>query len=137
MGLCGQAILSLIFTWDKILEINWKRRREAEENLDEPVEGANVTVRELKGINSVVRMFLSVVEIPLFGGAVIAILSFGEANFFSKQVAFQTEPMAAVGMISQPVMSTTLKLNRSVGTYCRYSNCGLRLTVSSLVQGRG
>jgi hypothetical protein len=92
-----QAILSLIFTWDKILEINWKRRRE-EENLNEPVEGANVTVGELKGINSVVRMFLSVIEIPLYGGAVIAILSIGEANFFSKQVSYQTEPMQAIGM---------------------------------------
>ncbi|KAH3977655.1 hypothetical protein HBH70_106560 [Parastagonospora nodorum] len=106
-GFCIPAILSLIFTWDKILEINWKRRREAEENLDEPVEGANVTVRELKGINSVVRMFLSVVEIPLFGGAVIAILSFGEANFFSQQVAYQTEPMAAVGQWA-PIAGTVI-----------------------------
>jgi hypothetical protein len=90
--------LSLIFTWDKILEINWKRRERREENLNEPVEGANVTVGELKGINSVVRMFLGVVEIPLFGGAVIAILSIGEANFFSPQVSYQTEPMQAIGM---------------------------------------
>jgi hypothetical protein len=91
--------LSLIFTWDKILEINWNRRREAEEaNLNEPIEGANVTVGEMKGINSVVRMFLSVIEIPVFGGAVTAILSFGEANFFSRQVSYQTEPMAAIGM---------------------------------------
>jgi hypothetical protein len=90
--------LSLIFTWDKILEINWKRRR-LEENLNETVEGANVTVGELKGINSVVRMFLSVIEIPLYGGAVIAILSIGEANFFSRQVSYQTEPMQAIGML--------------------------------------
>jgi hypothetical protein len=91
-----QAILSLIFTWDKILEINWKRRR-PEENLNEAVEGANVTVGELKGINSVVRMFLSVIEVPVFGGAVIAILCIGEANFFSRQVLYQTEPMASIG----------------------------------------
>jgi len=89
--------LSLIFTFDKILEINWKRRRQAE-NLDEPVEGANVTVGELKGINSVVRMFLSVVEVPVFGGAVVAILVIGEVNFFSRQVMYQTEPMASIGM---------------------------------------
>jgi hypothetical protein len=93
--------LSLIFTWDKILEINWKRRRDESlsENLNETVEGANVTVGELKGINSVVRMFLSVIEIPLYGGAVIAILSIGEANFFSRQVSYQTEPMQAIGML--------------------------------------
>lgn len=95
-GFCIPAILSLIFTWDKILEINWKRRREAED-LNEPVEGANVTVGELKGINYVVRRFLSVVEVPLFGGAVIAILIIGEANFFSEQVSYQTEPIASVG----------------------------------------
>ena len=89
--------MSLIFTWDKILEINWKRRRQAD-NLDEPVEGANVTVGELKGINSVVRMFLSVVEVPVFGGAVVAILVIGEVNFFSRQVMYQTEPMASIGM---------------------------------------
>jgi hypothetical protein len=96
----------LIFTWDKILEINWKRRREAE-NLNEPVEGANVTVGELKGINSVVRMFLSVVEIPVFGGAVTATLAFGEANFFSPQVRWQTEPMASIGMCCQPSNANT------------------------------
>jgi hypothetical protein len=95
-GFCIPAILSLVFTWDKILEINWKKRRQAE-NLDEPVEGANVTVGEMKGINSVVRMFLSVVEIPVFGGAVIAILGIGEANFFSRQIMYQTEPMASIG----------------------------------------
>lgn len=87
----------MVFTWDKILEINWKRRQQQEENLDEPVEGANVTVGELKGINSVVRMFLSVVEVPVFGGAVIAILAVGEANFFSRPVMYQTEPMASIG----------------------------------------
>jgi hypothetical protein len=43
-------------------------------------------------------MFLSVVEIPLYGGAAIAILSIGEANFFSQQVSYQTEPMQAIGM---------------------------------------
>lgn len=96
-GLCIPAILSLIFTWDKILEINWKRRRQAEEDLNVPVEGANVTVGELKGINNVVRTFLSVVEVPLFGGAVTAILIIGEVNFFSKQVRYQNEPITSVG----------------------------------------
>ncbi|KAH7390916.1 hypothetical protein DE146DRAFT_618728 [Phaeosphaeria sp. MPI-PUGE-AT-0046c] len=105
-GFCIPAILSLIFTWDKILEINWKRRRQ-EEDLNEPVEGANVTVGELKGINYVVRTFLSVVEVPLFGGAVIAILVIGEANFFSKQVSYQTEPIESVGQWG-PIVGTVL-----------------------------
>ncbi|KAF2820648.1 hypothetical protein CC86DRAFT_304548 [Ophiobolus disseminans] len=105
-GFCIPAVLSLVFTWDKILEINWKRQRE-EQNLDEPVEGANVTVGELRGINSVVRMFLSVIEVPVFGGAVIAILGIGEANFFSRQVMYQTEPMASIGQWA-PIAGTVL-----------------------------
>lgn len=95
-GFCIPAILGLIFTWDKILEINWKRRREAE-RLDEQVSGANITVGEMKGINNVVRVFLSVIEIPLFGGVILTIIGVGEANFFSSQVRYDTEPMASIG----------------------------------------
>lgn len=96
-GVCIPAILSLIFTWDKILEINWKNRREPE-RLDERIEGVNITRGEIKGINNKVRLFLSVIEMPLFGGAVVAILIAGELNFFSEQLMFQTEPMASIGM---------------------------------------
>lgn len=96
-GVCIPAILSLIFTWDKILEINWKKRSKPE-RLDEAVEGVNITRGEMKGINDKVTLFLSVIEIPLFGGAVIAILIAGELNFFSKQLRYQTEPMASIGM---------------------------------------
>ena len=95
-GFCIPAILSLIFTWDKILEINWKSRRHGEQ-LDHQIEGANITVRELKGINLVVRKFLSVIEVPLFGGVILTIIGIGEANFFSSQVIYQTEPMASIG----------------------------------------
>ena len=96
-GVCIPAILSLIFTWDKILAINWKKRSDPERP-DELIEGANITLREIRGINEKVRLFLTVIEIPLFGGAVIAILIAGELNFFSKQLMFQTEPMASIGM---------------------------------------
>ena len=95
-GVCIPAILSLIFTWDKILEINWKRRR-ASERPEDYIEGVNITHGEIKGINDKVRLFLSVIEIPLFGGAVVAILIAGELNFFSKQLMYQTEPMASIG----------------------------------------
>lgn len=95
-GVCIPAILSLIFTWDKILEINWKKRSE-EEQPDQLIEGVNITPREIKGINEKVRLFLTVIEIPLFGGAVIAILIAGELNFFSQQLMYQTEPMASIG----------------------------------------
>jgi hypothetical protein len=95
-GFCIPAILSLIFTWDKVLEINWRRRRPVEE-LDARIDGANITVRELKGINNVVRMFLSVLEIPLFGGVILTLIGIGEANFFSSQMLHMTEPMASIG----------------------------------------
>ncbi|KAF3048993.1 hypothetical protein E8E11_009863 [Didymella keratinophila] len=105
-GVCIPAILSLIFTWDKILEINWKKRSEPEQP-DELIEGVNITQGEIKTINDRVRLFLSVIEIPLFGGAVVAILIAGELNFFSKQLMFQTEPMASIGQWS-PIAGTLL-----------------------------
>ena len=95
-GFCIPAILSLIFTLDKVLEINWKRRRDTE-RLDDRIEGANITVREMKGINNVVRLFLSVIEIPLFGGVILTIIGIGEANFFSAQIRYDTEPMGSIG----------------------------------------
>jgi hypothetical protein len=97
-GICIPAILSLLFTADKILDINWKRRRGTPQPEDQ-VEGGNITVRELNNINTVVTKFLSVVEIPVFGGAVLAILIMGEINFFSTQLMFQTEPMASIGKL--------------------------------------
>jgi hypothetical protein len=98
---CLPAILSLIFTWDKIVEINWKRRfgnADEEEQLDEPIEGTNgATPGKMRSVNEMVRQFLSVIEIPLFGGAVLAILCIGEINFFSTQVMYQTERVASIG----------------------------------------
>lgn len=105
-GFCIPAILSLIFTWDKILEINWKRQRE-DERLNERIEGANITVGEMRGINKVVRLFLSVVEIPLFGGVILTIIGIGEANFFSPQVNYDTEPMGSIGKWNAPHKITT------------------------------
>lgn len=98
-GFCIPAILGLIFTWDKILEINWKRRR-SPERLEDQIDGANMTVGELRGINNVVRKFLRVIEIPLFGGVIVALLGIGEANFFSPQVRYDMEPMASIGIIT-------------------------------------
>ena len=99
-GFCIPAILSLFFTLDKILDVNWKRRRPTE-RLNDQIEGVNMTVGELKGINEVVRKFLGVIEIPLFGGVIIAIIGIGEANFFSPQVLYQTEPMASIGTLNE------------------------------------
>ena len=98
---CIPAILSLVSMWDKILEINWKNRSgagHADERNDELIEGTNgATIGNMKRVNNVVRVLLSVVEIPLFYGAVLAILIIGERNFFSSQVMYQTEPIVSIG----------------------------------------
>ena len=99
---CIPAILSLISMWDKILEINWKKNRigggHADEQNDEVIEGTNgATIGNMKRVNNVIRHLLSVVEIPVLYGAVLAILIIGERNFFSSQVKYQTEPIASIG----------------------------------------
>jgi hypothetical protein len=98
---CIPAILSLISMWNKILEINWKTRfgnKDEDERINQPIEGTNgATLGKMKGINSLIKMFLSAVEIPLFSAAVLAILIIGERNFFSTQVWYQTEPIASIG----------------------------------------
>lgn len=63
-------------------------------------EGTNgATVESMKGVNSLIRRFLSVVEVPVFGAAVLAILIMGEMNFFTTQVRYQTEPIASIGKL--------------------------------------
>jgi len=98
---CIPAILSLVSMWNKILEINWKTRfgdRDADQPVDEPIEGTNgATIAKMKSVNAMVRQFLSAIEIPVFGAAVLAILIIGERNFRSKPVGYQTEPLASVG----------------------------------------
>lgn len=99
-GVCIPAILSLIFTWDKILKMNWMIRLEHQQS-NEQTDAIKLDPDQIKGINNKVTQFLSVIEIPLFGGAVLAILIAGEINFFSDQLLYQTEPMASIGMLSR------------------------------------
>lgn len=99
-GCCVPAILSLVFMWNKILEINWKARfGDPDEELgNEPISGTNgATVEKMNGVNAMIRSFLSAVEVPVFGAAILALLIIGERNFFSHQVFYQTEPLASVG----------------------------------------
>lgn len=97
---CVHAILWLVSMMDKILEINWKSRFGMEdEHLDEPIEGTNgATKGDMKSVNDKIKFFFSVVAVPVFGGAGLAILIIGERNFFSPQVAYEIEPLASVGM---------------------------------------
>lgn len=98
---CIPAILSLVSMWNKILDINWKKRfggGDDGDRIDEPIEGTNgATLGMMKGVNAFVRFLLDAVEIPVFGAAVLAILIIGERNFFSTQVRYQTEPIDSIG----------------------------------------
>ncbi|QSZ32101.1 hypothetical protein DSL72_001670 [Monilinia vaccinii-corymbosi] len=106
---CIPAILSLVSMWNKIRETNWNNRfGRNEEPIDAPIEGTNnATVGKMKEVNSLIRFFLSAIEVPVFVGAVLAILILGERNFFSKQVAYQTEPIASIGQWA-PIVGTGL-----------------------------
>jgi hypothetical protein len=98
---CVPAILSLVSMWNKILKINWRTRfgdKEGSENTDRIIEGTNgATDEKMKRVNGMIRLFMSAVEIPVFGAAVFTILLCGERNFFSVQVSYQTEPIASIG----------------------------------------
>ncbi|KAI8953040.1 hypothetical protein F4801DRAFT_588644 [Xylaria longipes] len=102
-------ILTLIFTWEKILEINWKRKFAREEvNNNEPIEGTNgATPKMITVINGAIWTFLSSIQIPIFSGIVIVLLVIGELNFWSPQVIYQTEPFTSVGQWSN-VVATSL-----------------------------
>jgi hypothetical protein len=94
---CIPAILSMIFMCFKILDIIYKTQNQDGE-VDAPIEGTNgATKAKMRGVEGMVRLFLSVIEIPLFSAAVLAILAIGEINFFSSAVRYQTEPMASIG----------------------------------------
>ncbi|KAK4654404.1 hypothetical protein QC762_404030 [Podospora pseudocomata] len=102
---CIPAILSMVSMWDKILKVNWQERF-GETYLDQPETGTNgATPERMNKVNNIIRGFLSVVEIPVFGAAVIAILVVGELNFWSGPVNWQTEPMANVGQWAPIVAS--------------------------------
>jgi hypothetical protein len=102
---CIPAILSLVSTWIKILEKNWEKLARGDrknENPDEqPIKGTNgATPVQMTGIAKRLRGWLTLIEIPVFAVAVLAILVKGEMNFFSEPVKYQTEPIASVGKSS-------------------------------------
>jgi hypothetical protein len=95
---CIPAILSLVSMWNKILEINWKKRwgnRNGNQEIDQLIDGTNgATIGKMKSVNDRIKAFLSVVEIPLSGTAVLAILIIGEMNFSSEPVWWQVSSHA-------------------------------------------
>ncbi|KAI1764388.1 hypothetical protein GGR53DRAFT_322150 [Hypoxylon sp. FL1150] len=104
---CIPAVLSLASMWNKILEINWKSKfgRRDEDQLIEGTNGA--TVQGMSRVNTMIRLFLSTLEVPLFSGTVLAILIVGEMNLFSPEVSYQTEPITSIGQWA-PIVGTGL-----------------------------
>ncbi|TVY82447.1 hypothetical protein LSUE1_G004250 [Lachnellula suecica] len=114
---CIPAILSLVSMWNKILEINWKSRFGGGDGQDELIEGTNgATVQRMKGINALMRSFLSTVEVPVFGAAVLAILILGERNFFTNPTYYQTEPIASIGQWA-PIVGAGLAVLGSLSLF--------------------
>lgn len=118
---------------EKVFKNNWISRfgtRADDAQADEPISGTNgATKGTMKGVNDMVRFFLSVAAVPVFGGAGLAILIVGEINFFSSPVNYQVEPLASIGECPIPfkdldmarVTNTgMLPLQRPMVPYRRY-----------------
>jgi hypothetical protein len=129
---CVHAVLCLVSMWDRVLEINWRRRfgRQEEEDNTSEEEDANKGV--MKTVNDTIGFFLRILAVPVFGGAGLAILIVGEINFFSPQVEYQTEPMANIGeLFLGKCTIRRLILSRAMGSSYRYRNGYDRVIVSS------
>ncbi|RKU48074.1 hypothetical protein DL546_008331 [Coniochaeta pulveracea] len=107
-GCCIPAILSLVSIWLKILETNWKTQF-APNNAHDRIDGTKVTEERMRGINAMIRQFLSVFEVPFFGAAVLAILILGENNLFSYSMTYGAEPIGSVGQWA-PIVGTALAI---------------------------
>ncbi|SPQ23353.1 8f51fb86-6afc-4726-999c-8081591eaeb9 [Thermothielavioides terrestris] len=95
---CVPGILSMVSMWDKILRTNWAKQF-GHGDTDELISGTNgATEKGMKTVNDVIRRLLGLVEIPVFGGAVLALIVTGELNFWSKAMKYDTDPL---GNISQ------------------------------------
>ncbi|KAJ4003698.1 hypothetical protein NW766_012149 [Fusarium irregulare] len=107
---CVHAVLCLVSMWDRVLEINWRRRfgRQQEEE-EETTEDGGANKGVMKKVNDTIGFYLKILAVPVFGGAGLAILIVGEINFFSPQVDYQTEPMANIGQWA-PVTGTAMAM---------------------------
>lgn len=100
--------------WTKMLNIRLANRfrvTDPEEGGESLTKTNTVTTISMKPINMVVQEFLRLVEVPIYGGAVLAILVIGEWNFFSEPVRYQTEPLASIGeLMAIPDASASVEL---------------------------
>jgi hypothetical protein len=93
---CVPAVLSIVSIYNKIVETKQKKKRQG----TTPGETPEVSPEMIDRTNKIIRSLLSVVEIPVFAGAVLALVILGEINFWSTQVNYMTERIAAVGMVA-------------------------------------
>jgi hypothetical protein len=94
---CIPAMLSLINLWNRIFEINWKGRLGGG-GKDEPIEATSrANTAQMQRVTHYISVILNALEIPAFACAVLFLLILGEMNFFSPQVMYQNEPVAAIG----------------------------------------
>lgn len=126
---CIPAILSMLSMWIKILDGNWEKligKKKKKDN--EPISGTNgATPIQMTSIAERIRDWLTLIEIPVFVAAVLAIIVKGEMNFWSEPVNYQTEPIASIGgfpflkiCILDARKSLTCIVPRSMGPYRRY-----------------
>lgn len=111
---CVPAVLSLLSMWNKILQQNWKKtfgKDDENEIQDIPISGTNAaTPRKMTKVNDNIRFYLRMVEIPIFGVAIIAIIVIGEKNFWDHSVNYQTEPIQSIGKLCREVIPTQANL---------------------------
>ena len=138
---CIHAILCLLSMWSKVVKINGKTNPQNEESAsihteERDGETTGASSSAVDSINKKISHFLSMIAIPIFGGAGVVIIIIGEINFFSKQVRYQTEPMASVGKPSILDAFTMLCLTfiRSMGSNRCHRSGNDRLPLSYLVR---
>lgn len=110
---CLPAIISLVSMRNKIVITDWIKRQ-GSGTQDEHTSGSE-SAKDANAAESgkptdlyrTFRGFLRLVEIFVFGGAVLAILILGEINFFSPQMDYHTEPFGSVGMLLTPDVCQT------------------------------
>ncbi|KIW18967.1 hypothetical protein PV08_03256 [Exophiala spinifera] len=113
---CVPALLLIISNWNKIREANALESKRLKDRTDdhEP-EGTDLfcTCGNHEPESAGNRRTRNFVATPIFGAAILSILIIGEWNFFSEQVAYQTEPIASIGQWA-PIVGTGLALVGSV-----------------------
>ncbi|KAI6755707.1 hypothetical protein HG531_004813 [Fusarium graminearum] len=119
---CVHAVLCLVSMWDRVLEINWRRRFGRQEEEDTASEDGDANKGVMKTVNDTIGFFLRILAVPVFGGAGLAILIVGEINFFSPPVDYQTEPMANIGQWA-PITGTAMAM---IGSLQKIENAFFR-----------